>query len=986
MSKLDPSEIDLLGLGPGADPLARNLCHIDNPDRRGARVWFVLAPYGGSILRFRGEPTSLLYAIAPLVDEIRRGCIAGYSLGDLSLLNPPVGGVPMHVEFEQRLHQQRLELLCISTLTAANAEARALAAIAKRVNPRIVVVFGGPHEDHTDSPTAGWDRNVDFSVRGDGEYALLELGRLILSRQDRSIDQLKDTLITRAGPETPLPRIDLPGRAVITFRSAAGQPRQVHCASTQGPSSSGIDLDTLPLMPRELLLEEDTRQFSVFRRYGRNLRTAQIMTHRGCYWNCTFCSESAESQPNQKVTFRSVESVKQEIEEVRRLGYEAIFFDDSTFTSRSPRRVQFLGELYEYLGRQNRAWGLEWGCQTRVDMIDLPTLREMQDAGCSYVYLGVESTSAEMLRYMHKDLPRGQERAVLGRAFDAINEVGMRVGISLIFGVASPLTNRSEETRHSVLETLDFVKRQTEHGNIVLISLNLATFYPATRMTLHGGRGIDFAEPLVHHGYPWNRYEEGEGHHPEGVDRELAEFIVRQANARFGEYLMDQDLYAIDEILLPYREGTVPLERSVYLNHAALTHPTAAARSGASHWLDRSGLVYDQARLEAAQLAGLSPTDAARVALARNTTEAASLALWISGVARRSMPSHVVVTNAENLSIHRVFRFFMDHGNPHGRDMWSTYQDFGVKLSTADLTSRRRTEYGVTAVEMAEATSDLVERIVGAMRKETSFVVLSHVVRDDGRIVDVRAVCEAVRCARTDIWILVDGAQALGALPCVPVDELGCDFYVATPHKTLGSYPLGLLYMSERARRKSVHLTEWIGDPPPFMEGMFDPSLQVGAHVGELSRPEIASFVAAIEDLRSRRFVRGADFSALDAHRASLKRTFLDELSRRCTPSFVVRDDRSYSSFITSFRFPQLDNRAIVERLWREYWTFGSYIARSDLIRFSFGADNTEREVRLAALALSKVAEEAAFYTSSSNERDPRAQVSPSSMRSSLRA
>jgi hypothetical protein len=43
-----------------------------------------------------------------------------------------------------------------------------------------------------------------------------------------------------------------------------------------------------------------------------------------------------------------------------------------------------------------------------------------------------------------------------------------------------------------------------------------------------------------------------------------------------------------------------------------------------------------------------------------------------------------------------------------------------------------------------------------------------------------------------------------------------------------------------------------------------------------------------------------------------------------------------------------MDNRAIVERLWREHLVFASYIARTDLIRFSFALNNTEKMVNEA--------------------------------------
>jgi radical SAM superfamily enzyme YgiQ (UPF0313 family)/selenocysteine lyase/cysteine desulfurase len=955
--RLNAVETDLESVGPESDPLARNLCHIGD-SRPGKRVWFVLAPYGGAILRFRGEPTSLLYAIAPLVDEIRRGRVSDVTPDDLALLNPPGGGSEFHREFEARLRQQRLRLLCISTLTAAYGEARTLAAIAKRVDPRIVVVFGGPHEDDAPHPAASADPNVDFSVRGDGENALLEIARLVLSREHLPVDEIKARLLDLAHFEYPMPRIEHPGRAVIAFRETNHRMVEVLCARGQGRDIEGLDLDSIPRMPRELLLEEDTRQFSIFRRQGKNLRTAQIMTHRGCHWNCSFCSESAQHQPNRKVTSRSVESVIAEIEAVRDLGYEAIFFDDSTFTFHSARRQEFLAHLYAYLGRQ--APQLEWGCQTRVDQVKLAELREMKYAGCSYIYLGVESSSAEMLRQMNKHvLPTGQERTTLGDAFNAINDVRMRVGVSLIFGVASPNHRETAETRDTIIETLEFIRCQTEFGNIALVSLNLATYYPATRMTRESGQHLDFMQPIRHRGYPWNRYEEGEGQHPEGVDREMAEFIIREAISRLGEYLMDQDLYAVDEVLLPYRNARLPRQRVIYLNHAALTHPLRGAVTAAARRPTPSHPLFVAARRTAAELFGLSTSLVDRVALARNTTEATALALYVTGL-NPADPVHILTTNAENPSIQRVFRFSMDHGNPQGRDLWSTFQDFGTREDSEESSEREPTKFAIDTIDVLDGPADLVESIHAALTPETQLVVVSHVVRDDGRILDVKAICRSLRKARPDLWILVDGAQALGALPTVDFDGIGCDFYVATPHKTLGSYPLGLLCFGERARREIMRADARLSSRTRIFRGMFDPALPIPPTTAQwLSAAEAASFTAAVAELHERGLVVGNNASALDAHRALLRSAFEEVLrSQASADPVILSSGEAQSNFILSFRFPGTDNRAVAERLWRDFWIPVSYIARSDVIRVSFGPDNTLGQVQVAATAVATLINE----------------------------
>ena len=194
---------------PPAD-LRGNLCHIA-PEReagRGQKVWFVSAPYGGDVLRFRGEPTSLLYAIAPLVERIRRpGRDSSSALAkldyhaDLAFLNPTTTSEALYAEIEARLRQQDLKLLCISVMTASSQEGRRIAALAKKVNPSTVVVFGGPHENQSRSYATAIDPEfrqiVDFSIRGDGEESLLRLAEIVLSQDSAGSALFISSMLTK---------------------------------------------------------------------------------------------------------------------------------------------------------------------------------------------------------------------------------------------------------------------------------------------------------------------------------------------------------------------------------------------------------------------------------------------------------------------------------------------------------------------------------------------------------------------------------------------------------------------------------------------------------------------------------------------------------------------------------------------------------------------------------------------------------------------
>jgi|GEM_PF-2502247 len=975
--------------------LRGNLCHIapDWEDGEGQKIWFVSAPYGGDVLRFQGEPTSLLYAIAPLIDKIRHPERDPESpltkldfRRDLALLNPTVASEALYSELESRLRRQELKLLCISAMTASSQEARRIAAMAKEIDPSTVVVFGGPHENQSRSYGTATDpefrRFVDFSIRGDGEDSLCRLVELVLAADTADIEQIKATVLAERESFRACRGVG------SLFLHHDGQ------AERLGFSNEQLDLDTLPLMPRELVCEEDTRSFWLFKRDGWPVKTAQIMTHRGCAWRCSFCSESV------KLNLRSVESVLHEVESVLEFGrtadgppradYGAVFFDDSTFTAIETNRKKYLADLYEGLERL----GVEWGCQTRLDQIQASALRAMAQAGCTYLFTGMESASDDMLWSMKKD----QTRAEIEHGFDAVAEAGIRLGVSLVFGAPRLRSAETLETRDSIRETVEFLRRQAERGNIVLVSPNIATYYPGSQISREAGstivaetiaadsypedsrsdrngghEGMSFRTPLVNRGYPWNRFEEGEGQHAWNFGTEDAEFVLRTCIEQIGEYLVSQDLVALDDYQEAHRRGFLAEAgvRCAYLNHASITDPLPAARAAAeiaSSEKDRiSGdnliALAGEARRRAAVLGGQGIAEE-RIVLARNTTEATSLAYWLAGLADLDEPA-VLTTTAENLSIPRAFRFFMDHGNPAGRDPWSSFQDYGVRHPVAAV-GRTRSNARVEVVDvLADDGATPEHSILRAVDEETDLVVFSHVFRGDGTILAVADLCREIRRKSPRTRILVDGAQALGAVPAFGIDEIDCDFYVAAPHKTLGSLPLGLLYAAPRhLERLRQMVTSAGGDSPEggprLLAGMVHPDVDPETdRVDSLSAPELAAFVAAIDELSERHGSVDRIPDGLHEQRQVLKTQTIDTLRKRFPQVEIVSAPASrFASSILSFRFRDNDDRKLVERLWRQHQVFVSFIARNDMIRLSLGPDNVECDIMQAVEAMESILRE----------------------------
>jgi cysteine desulfurase/selenocysteine lyase len=107
---------------------------------------------------------------------------------------------------------------------------------------------------------------------------------------------------------------------------------------------------------------------------------------------------------------------------------------------------------------------------------------------------------------------------------------------------------------------------------------------------------------------------------------------------------------------------------------------------------------------------------------------------------------------------------------------------------------------------IADDGTFLIEEFEKLLSKRTRMVAITHMSNVLGTVVPIK---EVVRLAHArGIPVLVDGSQGAVHLP-VDVQDLDCDFYVFTGHKTYGPTGIGVLY----AKRK--HLDAM----PPYMGG-----------------------------------------------------------------------------------------------------------------------------------------------------------------------
>lgn len=151
--------------------------------------------------------------------------------------------------------------------------------------------------------------------------------------------------------------------------------------------------------PRDLIENLDLLPYpkhSLF--FTEKRHTASIITSRGCFFKCSFCSLGSIS--NNKVRFRSIGNVINEIAWLKRTYPEItnIVIQDDSFTLKPNRVIDLCKRLVELdLGIKFKAAGVVRG--------NTPEMFEwMVKAGFNHLYVGLETGDPDMLKRTNKAL------------------------------------------------------------------------------------------------------------------------------------------------------------------------------------------------------------------------------------------------------------------------------------------------------------------------------------------------------------------------------------------------------------------------------------------------------------------------------------------------------------------------------------------------------------------------------------------------------
>ncbi len=256
-------------------------------------------------------------------------------------------------DFDEAIERFKPDIVGFSIMTGSHFWALD---IARQVKAKYEIrnVFGGAHP--TFFPDFVKEQGVDLIVRGEGEFAAIELMDSI--DNGTSFEEIKNLGYMKDDKEVQVPLRPLPQ-----------------------------DLDAYPFPDRHLY---DALEGKIDR------STRNLITSRGCPFKCSFCFEESMREMykglGKYVRMRSIDKVIEECKVMlKETDATTIYFCDDLFGMNRKWMYDFL-EVYK------REIGVDFVCLVRADLVSFEPeyAQRMADAGCKTVFFGVESGNEEI--------------------------------------------------------------------------------------------------------------------------------------------------------------------------------------------------------------------------------------------------------------------------------------------------------------------------------------------------------------------------------------------------------------------------------------------------------------------------------------------------------------------------------------------------------------------------------------------------------------
>lgn len=300
----------------------------------------------------------------------------------------------------------------------------------------VPVIVGGVHI----STLPNCLGDFDLGVIGEGEETALELMRIFERHNGFPSEELAKTkgIVFKDN-----------GRTIINERRELIEP-----------------LDRIPIPDRSFLNENYFKpRWLPF--VQKNATILDVMTSRGCPYNCVFCSTSLFWQ--RRPRFHSPEHVLEDVKQLTdRYKMEYVSIADDLFTT-NKERIKEMASLFEKNGINKKA---TFSCMARANLLDEEMCQLMKRMNVKFLNFGFESGSPKMLKFLKTGTATIEDSK---NAVALCKKYGLKATGSFIFG--SPT-----ETIDDMKQTIEFMKALKRTNSDIDIWQFVMTPFPGTEI------------------------------------------------------------------------------------------------------------------------------------------------------------------------------------------------------------------------------------------------------------------------------------------------------------------------------------------------------------------------------------------------------------------------------------------------------------------------------------------------------------------------
>ncbi len=355
-------------------------------------------------------PINLMYAAQSMENS-------GYDVSILDSFAMNMG----QQEILRHVRQEDPEVVGIPLYSSDLSRMHTLTKMIKDENPERKIFFAGHHATALHKEVMEQFPNVDYLVRGEGEFSSVKLLDAIENESDLS--KIKG----------------------ISYRE---DKKNFH-----NPEDNPIgDLDDVAI-PNRRFINKKLYHSKMSKRDNVDV----IITTRGCPYKCTFCAKLTEDFRSYRE--RSIPNVIEEMQLIQENGINGLEIYDEIFTIKRKRVMEFIDAV------KKEKLDFEFRIRTRATHVDDEMLRGLSKIGCSTISYGVESGNQQILNNIKKETTT----KIIEDAFRRTEKNNINVLGFFMIG-------NKGETPQTIRETIDFAKRL----NPLFATFGVLHPYPAT--------------------------------------------------------------------------------------------------------------------------------------------------------------------------------------------------------------------------------------------------------------------------------------------------------------------------------------------------------------------------------------------------------------------------------------------------------------------------------------------------------------------------